>query len=115
KAEYREFRKGEYVYKIDEDGQFMAGVASGRLRMSIKSLEGKEMLVTMINRGELFGEMSILDELPRAVDVQAETECRLIMIRRDDFLPLLRHCPDAMLGLIRITCFRMRRYLQIME
>jgi CRP-like cAMP-binding protein len=115
KAEYKEYRKGEYVFKIGDDGQFMSGVVEGRLRMGVTSLEGKEMLVTMVNRGEVFGEMSILDDLPRAVDVQAETDCRLLMLKREDILPILRTNPDAMHALIRVTCFRMRRYLQIME
>jgi CRP/FNR family cyclic AMP-dependent transcriptional regulator len=115
KAEYKQFRPGDYVFKVGDDGQFMAGVMSGRLRMSMKSLEGKEMLITMVNRGELFGEMSILDEMPRAVDVIAETDCTLIVIKHDDFIPLLRASPDAMLALIRVTCYRMRRYLHVME
>ncbi|MGE3623435.1 MAG: Crp/Fnr family transcriptional regulator [Bdellovibrionales bacterium] len=115
KAEYKDFKPGDCVFKIGDEGNFMAGVMSGRLRMSVKSLEGKEMLVTMVNRGEVFGEMSILDGMPRAVNVVAETDCTLLVVRRDDFIPLLRMCPEAMLGLIRITCYRMRRYLHIME
>jgi CRP/FNR family cyclic AMP-dependent transcriptional regulator len=114
-AEYRDFRQGEYIFRVGDNGTFMAGLLSGRLRMGIRSLEGKEMLITMVERGELFGEMSILDDMPRAVDVIAETDCRLIIIKREDFLPALRASPDAMLGLIRITCYRMRLYLQIME
>jgi len=114
-AKYLDVAQGEYIFKAGDDGQFMAGVISGRLRMSVKSHEGKEMLVTMVDKGELCGEMSILDGLPRAVDVTAETDCALIIINRDDFLPLLRLCPDAMLSLIRITCHRMRLYLKTME
>ena len=115
KAEYRDYAKGEWVFRTGEQGTFIAGVVSGRLRMGIKSLEGKEMLITMVNRGEIFGEMSILDDMPRAVDVFAETECRLMIIKRDDFIPLLKTYPEAILSLIRVTCHRMRRYLYIME
>ncbi|MDR3450828.1 MAG: Crp/Fnr family transcriptional regulator [Alphaproteobacteria bacterium] len=115
KAEYREIHPGDYVFRVGEEGPFMACLASGRLRMSVTSREGKELLITMVEKGELVGEMSILDDKPRAVDVMAETDCTLMIVKRDDFLPILRTCPDAMIALIRITCYRMRRYLHTME
>ena len=93
----------------------MAGVMSGRLRMSVRSREGKEMLVTMVERGELVGEMSVLDSQPRAVDVITETDCMLMIIKRDDFIPVLQSSPDAMMGLLKMTCHRMRLYLRTME
>jgi len=114
-AEYKDFRSDTPVFKKGEDGSFMAGVMSGRLRMSVHSKEGKEMLVTMVEKGELFGEMSVLDESPRAVDVISETDCTLMIIKRDDFIPILRESPDAMMGLLKLTCHRMRLYLQTME
>jgi len=114
-AIHKEYQPGEYIFKIGDEEKFMACVVNGRLRMGIGPLKGKEMIVTMVERGELFGEMSILDDMPRAVDVVAETDCTLMIIKREDFLPMLRTNPDAMLALVRITCYRMRLYLQTME
>jgi len=114
-AIYKDLKPNTYVMRQGEEGDFMACVMSGRLRMSITCREGREMLVTMVERGELFGEMSILDGQPRALDVITETECTLMIIKKDDFIPILRSSPDAMMGLLNMTCYRMRLYLKTLE
>lgn len=93
----------------------MAAVMSGRFRMMVRSPENKELLITMVERGELVGEMSVLDDAPRAVDVISETDSTVMIIKRDDFLPILRSNADAMMGLLKLTCHRMRSYLRTME
>jgi len=116
RSEYRDYKNGDYIFRSGDEGPyFMAGVMSGRLRMGVRSQEGKEMLFTMVEKGEVFGEMSVLDELPRAVDVMATTDTTLMIMKRDDLLPHLRTCPEAMLSLFRITCYRMRLYIHTME
>ena len=62
---------------------------NGRLRLSLSSPEGKDILVTMVERGEMIGEMSVIDELPRATDLIAETDSTLMIIQRNDFIPIL--------------------------
>lgn len=115
KAIYKSFKRHEIIFRRGDEGFFLAGVMSGRLRMFVSSLEGKEMLITMIERGEIFGEMSVIDGMPRAVDVVAEADSTLLMIARDDVLPLLQAYPDAMLGLMKLICYRMRLYVHTME
>ena len=114
-AEYRTYYRDQVLFNRGDEGTFMAAVMSGRFRMMLKSPDQKEFLITMIERGELVGEMSILDSGPRAVDVICEIDSTVMIIKRDDFLPVLRSNADAMMGLLRLTCHRMRSYLQTME
>lgn len=116
KSTPRTYQSGESVFRVGEGPPyFMAVVMSGRLRMTVHSLEGKEMLITMIERGEIFGEMSVLDNQPRAVDVTAETESLLYILKQEDFLPLLFSYPEVMFGMLKATCHRMRLYIHTME
>ncbi len=116
KSEYRNYKKGEYVFRDGEDGPFNIGcVMSGRLRILIKSREGKELLPSLIEKGEIFGEMSAFDGMPRAVDVVADEPSTVMVLKYDDFVPLLLACPEAALAMLRITCRRMRTYVRTVE
>ncbi|MDD5586208.1 MAG: Crp/Fnr family transcriptional regulator [Alphaproteobacteria bacterium] len=115
KAKYQDFKRGAFVYRRGDQNYFMAGVMSGRLRLSLSSPEGKEILVTMVERGEMIGEMSVIDELPRATNLVAETDSTLIIIHRDDFIPLLLSSPEAMMNMMLTDCHRRRRYINTIE
>jgi len=115
KAKYHEFRHDDYIYRRNDESHFMVGVMSGRLRLSLSSSEDKEVLVTMVERGELVGEMSVIDELPRATDLIADVDSTLIIIEREDFLPILMSSPEAMLQMMQTDCHRRRRYLNTIE
>ena len=116
KSEYRDFKKGEYVFRDGDLGPYyMGGVMSGRLRVAVKSREGKELLITLIEKGELFGEMSMFDEMPRVVDVMADAPSTVMIIKREDFIPHMLTCHEAILSLFKITCRRMRMYVHTVE
>ncbi|MDX2027790.1 MAG: Crp/Fnr family transcriptional regulator [Alphaproteobacteria bacterium] len=115
KAKYQDFKQGSYIYRRRDEGTFMVGVMNGRLRLSLSSPEDKEILVTMIERGEMVGEMSVIDGLPRATDLIADSDSTLMVIQRDDFIPLLLSSPEAMLGMMRTDCHRRRRYINTIE
>ena len=115
KSKYQDVKRDDYVYRRKEEGSFLVGVMSGRLRLSLSSPEGKEILVTMIERGEMVGEMSVIDDLPRATDLIADADSTLIIIQREDFIPALLSCPEAMLRMMRTDCNRRRRYLHTIE
>lgn len=115
KSKYLDVKREDYVYRRKDKGDYMIGVMSGRLRLSLSSPEGKEILLTMIDRGEMVGEMSMIDGLPRATDLIADVDSTLIILQRDDFLPVLMSCPEAMLRMMRTDCDRRRRYMHMIE
>jgi CRP/FNR family transcriptional regulator, cyclic AMP receptor protein len=113
-AAYKDFRASATIFKQGDDGPWLGCVMEGRLRMDVAK-DQKEMLVTMVEKGELFGEMSVFDDFPRAVNITAETDCKILTLHRDKFIPLLKLCPDAMVRLLQMSCHRMRLYLQSLE
>jgi len=116
KSEYRDLKKGDYIFRDGDEGPYFLGaLMSGRMRVEIKSREGKAFLLTMIEKGELFGEMSVFDELPRAVDIVADVHSTVMIIKRDDFIPMVLTCPEAILNLFKIACRRKRVYVRRVE
>lgn len=63
----------------------------------------------MINPGEVFGEVALLDGKPRSADAIAITACELLVIDRRDFIPFLEARPALCIRLLGVLCERLRR------
>jgi CRP/FNR family cyclic AMP-dependent transcriptional regulator len=72
-------------------------------------VDGKDAVFNVLGKGDIFGEIALLDGNPRTADATAATDCELFVIERRDFLPLMREEPDIALRIIEILCSKLRR------
>jgi CRP/FNR family transcriptional regulator, cyclic AMP receptor protein len=107
-ATERRYRRGQVIFQKDDPGSSMAAVLSGRVRIGAMSLEGKEITLNMIDAGEVFGEIALLDGKPRSADATAFEDTHLLIIERKNFLPLLEGDKDLALRLLSVLCERLR-------
>ncbi|MDR3448971.1 MAG: Crp/Fnr family transcriptional regulator [Alphaproteobacteria bacterium] len=115
RATHKYFPAGSFIYHRGDEEAFMGIVMAGRLRMSMHASDGRGVLVGLVESGEVFGETTLLDALPRTTDAEAETDVSLMILRRDDFMPALKASPEAMLGVIQMLCHRLRIYLDTID
>lgn len=73
------------------------------------SPDGRDIVLNVIHDGEIFGEIALLDGMPRTADATAMTDCELMVIERREFIPFLRSEPDVTLKLLEILCSRIRK------
>ncbi len=66
-------------------------------------------MFNLLGKGDIFGEIALLDGHPRTADAIAVTDCDFFVIERRDFLPLLREEPDIALKIVELLCGRLRR------
>jgi CRP-like cAMP-binding protein len=112
-ARIRTFRAGETVFNLGSPGDYMMALLSGTIRISVPSPDGKELVLTLIQPGEVFGELAVLDGKERSADAIAETECTLAMLYRHDVLSFFQRNPSAWLKLVEVLCQRLRRTDQV--
>lgn len=86
----------------------MMAVIRGRVKICAHSMDGKELVLNIINRGGLFGEIALLDGEPRTADAIALEETDLLVLERARFVPFLKENPDLALRLIGVLCKRLR-------
>ena len=86
-----------------EAGAFMYLLLEGRVAISIK-----ERIVEKIGPGGVFGEMALVDQVPRVGTAVAETDCSLLTINRKDFLLFVKTKPDFSLSLLKALAERLR-------
>jgi len=90
-------------------------VLRGRVRISSVSGDGKEVTLNVINPGEIFGEIALLDGESRSADATAIEDTTLLVVERRLFLPFLRRNEDLPLRLLAVLCSRMRRTSTALE
>jgi CRP/FNR family cyclic AMP-dependent transcriptional regulator len=104
----RSARRGTTIFAKGDPGTGLMAVLWGTVKISVPSEDGREAILAIINPGEVFGEIALLDGRPREADAIAMDDCELMVIDRRDFIPFLREQPDVALRFIEILCARLR-------
>ena len=108
-------KRGTNIFAKGDPGTSLCAIGAGTVRISVPSVEGKDAVFNVLGKGEIFGEIALLDGHPRTADATAVTDCELFVIERRDFLPLMREEPEIALRLIEILCAKLRRTTQQAE
>lgn len=102
-------RRGTVIFSKGDTGNGLFGVLQGSVKISVISADGHEAVFNIVNAGEIFGEMALLDGGPRSADATAASDCELISMDRATFVLTLRNEPDVALRVIEFLCARLRR------
>lgn len=87
-------RKGDRLFGAGERADAFFIVASGRVKLSRATPQGREHVVEVIRPGESFALMPVLEGGAYPVDCTALTDASLVRIPRDGYLRLLARRPD---------------------
>ena len=83
-------------------------VAEGWIVVSHKTLDGEEQILRVGSRGEVVGEMALIQSAPRAATVRTTTVCTVLEMAKEDFETILSRSPRMAMDLMRITLDRIR-------
>ncbi|OUL19519.1 MULTISPECIES: Crp/Fnr family transcriptional regulator [unclassified Nostoc] len=84
-------------------------IVDGWVKIRTYNLEGKEVTLNILGKGELFGEMAALDEVPRSTDVITLTPTVIGSMPSQDFVKLLQTEPMAGMRLAQLMARRLRQ------
>jgi CRP/FNR family cyclic AMP-dependent transcriptional regulator len=110
----KQFAAGEQIFSIGSPGQSLMAVCAGVVRITFPSTTGKEIILSDLTVGEVFGEMSLLDGNDRSANAVAHTNCELMILERRDLVPFLENNPHICLKLLNVICGRLRRANELM-
>jgi len=83
-------------------------VVNGHLEVTVGNAEGKEVILTLLGPGEVFGEMALIDDQPRSATVVAREPCELLVLAKTAFRRLLADNFDLTLAVMRGLVKRLR-------
>ncbi|CAA7616963.1 cAMP-binding protein-catabolite gene activator and regulatory subunit of cAMP-dependent protein kinase [Candidatus Terasakiella magnetica] len=105
----------EILFSKGDPGDRLYLVSKGMIRIGVLSAEGREVTYGMIQPGELFGEIAVLDGGVRSADATAMEDCELLALERRDVLGFLDRHPSQALHLLKVLCNRVRRADDLLE
>ena len=102
--------KRNYTILIEEDtGSTMFIILKGSVKITRISEDGREVILSILNEGDFFGEMSILDDAPRSANAVTLENSQLLVIHRKDFFQMLNDYPQITINLLKEFAHRLRR------
>ena len=103
------------IFEKGDPGLGMMAVIRGRVKICTYSIGGKELVLNIIDRGGLFGEIALLDGRPRTAHAVTLEETDLLVLERNRFLPILTANPEIGVRLIAVLCDRLRQTSEHLE
>ena len=101
--------RGHVVFHEGDPGDRLFVVLDGKVKISRAAADGRENLLAVLGRGEMFGELSLFDPGPRTATASAITECTLASLDHVDLRPLLLERPGVAVHLLQALAQRLRR------
>ena len=109
-----ELAAGDYVFREGELGTEMFILQEGQVEI-LKTLQGVDEQLAVLEKGDFFGEMSLLEDLPRTASARAVTACKLIRINGATFDQMLRNKPEIAVRIMRKLSRRLRQTDQMLR
>ena len=97
------------VLEGDDSVQALYLIASGSVQVYMTGVDGRETILSFLERGDFFGEMSLIDGEPRSASVRTVTDAQMLIIHRESFLKLIRQSPEIAMGLLSELSKRLRK------
>lgn len=105
---------GTYLFHRGDEGDHMLAILTGRIRVSLGSAQGRELVLRHAVAGDVLGELALLDGEPRSADARVLEPVTAVVIGRSGFQSVARDCPDLGLAfaghlsrLLRATNYQM--------
>ena len=102
------YEPGEVIVREDDEAARFFLITSGRVKISLRSLDEREVTLTYLGPGDFFGEMSVLDGQPRSASATASERTTALVGTREHFVTKLLEHPQIALNLLVTMSRRLR-------
>jgi len=104
----RSWASGNVIFQRGDAGDHMLAITGGRVRLSLGSAQGKELMLRHLEPGDVVGELAVIDGQPRSADAVALEATTAILLRRSRFLEVAATHPDLGMSVARYLCSMLR-------
>lgn len=105
----RTIQKGQILFHKGDEGTALFLIMSGRISIVLKVRPEDEITLSVLADGDFFGEMALLDGMPRSADAVAKEDTDLYILNRADFIRFLMHNEHAMQAILYTLSVRLRK------
>jgi CRP/FNR family cyclic AMP-dependent transcriptional regulator len=105
--------RGERLFTEGDAGDKLYIILTGKIKLTKAAPDGRENLLSVHGPGEMFGELSLFDPIPRTSSASAVTNARLAAIAHDDLRTWLSTRPEVAMHLLQALAQRLRRINEV--
>ena len=103
------YAPGETIFSYGDPGHAMFIVRTGEVEIYVKNDQGEKVVLEVSKPGDIFGEVSLLDDGPRTAWVTAIADVEVLRLDRAHFEDYVRLYTPAALNLLSVTARRLRK------
>jgi CRP/FNR family cyclic AMP-dependent transcriptional regulator len=111
----RAYARNQVVFQQGETGDALYGVSTGKVLIEASGADGRQVSLNIMEPGDVFGEVALLDSGTRSASARALVPSQLIVIQRQHFQELVQREPSVALELLRLMCRRLRWTTDLVE
>ena len=104
----RRYLGGQILFHMGDEGGSFHIIVRGRVKVTIPSSSGEELILAILATGDLLGELSLFDGKPRSATVQAVEETETLCLHREDLLALMRNRFGIVEKILEVLARRIR-------
>jgi len=101
------FKAGQLIFSENDPGCELFVILEGIVAITVKGRE-----VDKLGMGEVFGEMTLVDDQPRSATATAITDCSLASLDRERFTSMVGNWPEFAVHVLSVTSSRMRIFME---
>ena len=105
----RNVRRGQVLFTTGDPSDTVILVISGLVKVVVRSADGAELTLTVVQPGGTIGELSVADGGPRSADAEALDDCRLLFVPNDLIAELSSRVPSVTQALMTSIAVTLRR------
>jgi CRP/FNR family transcriptional regulator, cyclic AMP receptor protein len=102
-------KAGTALFRAGDQGDAMYVIERGKVRICVHTVDGREVTLTELDRGDFFGEMALLDGQRRSADAVVAEDAQLAVLSREHFVSFMRSSPDVALEMLTALANRLRQ------
>ncbi|MGE5373234.1 MAG: DUF2225 domain-containing protein [Solirubrobacterales bacterium] len=105
----RLYKSDEVIFYEDDPGSEMYVIVSGKVEILMKTIYGSMISLARLYPGDFFGEMSLLESMPRSATVRAVEDTVVIQVNRDNLNSVILQQPQLVYELMKGLSSRLRK------
>jgi len=108
-ATRRKFPKDSVIFFEHDPGDALFVILSGRVKVTILSDDGREIILSVLGEKDFFGEMSLLDNETRSATAIAMEDTEVVILHQREFLSIVEKRPRILVLLLAVLSSRLRK------
>ena len=100
RVNHRHLEPGDILFKQGDPGKALFIMGSGELKLTVSTASGQDITLAILGPGDAFGELALLDDMPRSATATASVASDVLTLSRDDFRDAIENEPVTLRALL---------------